>query len=134
MTTMTTIVQDALSTMGVTEIGETPDDEDFSYALGVANDMFHGWRSKGVDIGHATLTKGEHVNLLQEHEEGAKLLLATHPRMITRFGSFETYGDLVGEAKQAWRSIYAAYAAPGPAPINDGLAQMPSQRGQSSLL
>ena len=132
MTSMREIVNDALQTAGWVEFGDTPDDDEFSYSLTALNEMFHGWRAKGVDIGHATLDAEENVNLLEEHIEGAKLLLATHPRMVTRFG-VPPHDYVFAEAKKAWNRIYAAYAAPGPAPANDGLAQMPSQRGRGSL-
>lgn len=132
MTTMREIVNGALAAGGYTELGDEPDGDEFSYTLDVLNDMLHGWRAKGVDIGHATLAAAENVNLLEEHIEGVKLILAVNPRMITRFGVAPD-PELRTEARQAWNRIYAAYAAPRPAPANDGLSQMPSQRGRGSL-
>lgn len=124
MTTMRTIVDGALETAGIIQIGETPSNEDLTYGLGVLNDMLHEWRGDGVDIGHETLGASETVNLLEEHIGAAKVLLALHPRMRERYG-FDPSPMLVVEGMKAWSRIYGAYASPAPAPQDGALLRMP---------
>lgn len=127
MTTAQTICNDALQIAGAVGRFVTPDSVETGAALDILNDMMHGWLSKGVDVGHATLDLSEHVNVLQEHEEGLKLLLATHPRMERVSGKPASPANLAA-AKMAWNAIYAAYAAPGPAKLPDGLKRMPNSK------
>lgn len=123
---MTQIVSGALEAAGHIGIGRTPPNRDLTYALGVLNDMLHGWRAKGVDIGHVTRSASETVNLLAEHDEAVKILLATHPRIVARFG-FPVDPRLMEGAHDAWSVIYAAYGDPGPAPQDSALGRMPIQ-------
>lgn len=131
MTTAATIVSDALQLMGEVKVNGSPDADDAAYGLGVLNDMLHGWRSKGVDIAHVTLAGSETVNILSEHDEALKVLLAVNPRMMTRY-RWTPDAVVLEEATHAWAAIYGAYASPAPAPQDEGLRLMPLQRNRWS--
>lgn len=126
MTTMAQVVTGAFEVMNKIAVGGSPGAGDAAYGLGVLNDMLHGWRGRGVDIGHETLSGSETINLLEEHIEGVKMLLAVHPRMARRYG-FAPDPDLKRDAEAAMSSIFATYAGPKPAPQDIALARMPLQ-------
>ncbi len=123
-TTARDIVYGALRLIGSVPSGEVPDAEEARDGLEALNRMLHGWKTRGVDIGHADLALGDAMVLADEYQEGVKYLLAV--RLAPEYERPLT-PELASVADGAWRAIQMAYVSPTELTVESGLLKMPGE-------
>ena len=81
MPTMLDVVTDAFRKINLIAEDETPSAADGARGTTLLNDMLHGWKLQGVDLGHVTLTQAQSLPYDDAYMEGIKANLAV------RFGA-----------------------------------------------
>lgn len=96
----------AMRMLGVIIGGTDPSDVESSNGLLALNAMMHGWKGKGVDIGHIDLDINDDLDVADEHCEGTTALLAIALAPEFTVSVSAAVGVL---ASEGWSSLQAAY-------------------------
>ena len=120
MPTVRDICTRALRKIDVIGIGDAAEGEEIAEAVDVYNDMLHGWRLRGVDIGHTTQEAGDTFQLPDEFVEGTVYVLAS--RLSPNFMVPPSF-----DADDWFRMIQAHYAEIEPVRFERGLTFPPSR-------
>lgn len=124
MTTARDMIGAALRLLGVLAAGEEPAAAEAADGLDALNRMLHGWKARGVDIGHADLALGDAPALADEFTEGATRLLAL--RLAPEYGR-TLDPALVLSAGEAWAALQMAHGAAAELAAEGGLLNMPGE-------
>ena len=120
MSLMSEIATDALRKIGIAAEDETPAADTIAVAVRSLNQMLHGWKLRGVDLGFTTLGPSDPFPLDPEFEEGAVYVLAGRLS--------HTYTAPTGFDPDDWfRTIQAAYMIIDDAEIPRTLRRTSSQ-------
>lgn len=115
----------ALRLIGALASGEDAAAAEAGDGLAAFNRMLHGWKARGVDLGHADLGLSDPLPLAPEFHEGAAQLLAL--RLAAEYER-DLRPELVLAAADSWAAIRMAHATPGALTIDGGLLRMPGAR------
>ena len=119
MPTVRDICVQALRKIGAADL--SVDGDGISEALDAYNNMMHGWRILGADVGHSTQELSDQFTIGDEFAEGAIYVLAT--RLSPNYELPPQF-----DADMWWRAIQAAHTSVDPLSFDAGLLNMPSQR------
>jgi hypothetical protein len=124
MTTALDVVKTSLRSIQVIDAGEEPEASEGADALQAMNLMIHGWRNKGVDVGHTDLVLTDELKLDPRHHEAVIYLLAV--RLAPEYEKAVSV-EVATLAEAGWRGLQSHYIVPNDLKI-EGLEQMPSRR------
>jgi hypothetical protein len=110
---------------GLLALGDTPTAAEAAEWLGALNGMMHGWKSKGVDTEHVTLTLSDDFPLDPEFEDGVTCMLAV--RIAGQNGK-QLSQQTIDSANSCWNALLAAYVTAPETSFDPMLARMPSLR------
>lgn len=119
--TVRDVITRALRKVGVSDIAEGANGEDFELALDALNDMLFAWKLKGVDTLHVQLSGASTFPLADEYIEGTVYNLAS--RISPDYQVPASF-----DADDWFRAIQAAYMVIEPVSLDAGLKNLPSQR------
>lgn len=125
MATARDLLVTALRLIGAIASGEEPTAAEAQDGLDGLNHMLHGWKARGVDVGHSDLALTDAVPLADEQLESAAQLLAL--RLAPEYQR-DLPPALVQAAAASWAAIQIAYAPPPQALAESGLPRTPATR------
>lgn len=125
MATALDVIEAAFRKARVYASGDTIEAVDSQDALEALNDMMHGFDSTGIEYAHSTLALAATVNMPDSLIGHLKAMLALR---VTTEWETEPTEQLRAEAVAARQFMAAYYLDTGPAAVDPGLLDMPSQR------
>lgn len=121
MTTANSAITSALRLIGVVAKDEAMDAQDADNGLQAMNHMMHGWKARGVDVGHVDLALEGDIQLDDMFIEDLIYLLAV--RLAGEYGVSRPQPDGI-DHMQGLRNTYTIL---GVSTVDAGLLRLPSQ-------
>ena len=121
MTTANSAIQSALRLIGVVAKDETMDAQDAANSLLAMNQMMHGWKARGIDIGHYDYTLETEIALDEHFIEDLIYLLAV--RLASDYGVPRPQPDGIDHLQ----GLSTVYVTLNPMVADPGLLRLPSQ-------
>lgn len=125
MTTATSAIESALRLIGVVAKDEAMDAQDAANGLLAMNQMMHGWKARGVDIGHFDYALETDIALDDMFIEDLIYLLAV--RLAGEYGVPRPQPDGIDH----WQGLSNLYTRLAPLTVDAGLLRLPSQFGRN---
>ncbi len=130
MTTARTVIKRALRRLAVTTIGQEPSAEEASDGLEALNDMLHGLKGEGGDVGFATLTLNDDLPVAREYIKPIVDLLMRE--LAPEFGVTLTVNQAEA-ASSARRILQAAFSEIPVLTIDRGLRNRLHDHGDETF-
>jgi len=121
MTTANSAITSALRLIGVVAKDEAMDAQDADNGLQAMNRMMHGWKARGVDVGHVDLALEGEIQLDDMFIEDLVYLLAV--RLAGEYGVSRPQPDGI-DHMQGLTNTYVTLNA---STVDAGLLRLPSQ-------
>jgi hypothetical protein len=104
--TVRDVIREALGELGIVAAGVAPTSVQALDGVKRYNDMLHGWKGQGVDVGHIDQTLNDDVQIAREHHNGLVALLAVYmaPSYLV-----SVTNELGLMASSGWSGLQAAY-------------------------
>lgn len=106
MTTARTLIKGSLRLLRIIAEGEEMSADQARDALEVMNDMLHGLKGEGIDLGYANITLDDDLPLPREHIKPVRFLLAVD--LAAEYGSNLT-PEVATTAQDGKTILQAAY-------------------------